>query len=73
VDLIKDGKIDIVFNTPYGRESFYDDSAIRKSATMHGVLCVTTLTGAVATARALKALKEENVDVVSLQEIHAGA
>ncbi len=73
VDLIKDGKLDIVFNTPYGRESFYDDSAIRKSATMHGVLCVTTLTGASATVRALKAMKEEKVDVVSLQEIHAEA
>ena len=32
VDLIKDGKIGIVFNTPLGGESFYDDGAIRKSA-----------------------------------------
>ena len=38
VDLIKDGKIRIVFNTPLGRESFYDDGAIRKSATLHNVL-----------------------------------
>ena len=73
VDLIKDGKIRIVFNTPLGRESFYDDGAIRKSATLHGVLCVTTLTGASATVRALKAMREEGMDVVSLQEIHAEA
>ena len=38
-DLIKSHKIAIVFNTPLGRESFYDDSAIRKAATLYGVLC----------------------------------
>jgi carbamoyl-phosphate synthase large subunit len=73
VDHIKSGRIAIVFNTPLGRESFYDDGAIRKSATLHGVLCVTTLTGAAATVRALQAMKEEGMDVVSLQEIHAEA
>ncbi len=73
VDLIKSGKIDIIFNTPLGRESFYDDGAIRKSATLHGVLVVTTLTAAAATVRAIQALREQAVDVVSLQEIHAGA
>ncbi len=73
VDHIKSGRIAIVFNTPLGRESFYDDGAIRKSATLHGVLCVTTLTGAAATVRALQALREEGMHVVSLQEIHAEA
>jgi carbamoyl-phosphate synthase large subunit len=73
VDHIKSGRIAIVFNTPLGRESFYDDGAIRKSATIHGVLCVTTLTGAAATVSALRAMREEGMDVVSLQEIHAEA
>ena len=58
VDLIKSGKIDIIFNTPLGRESFYDDTAIRKSATLHGVLVVTTLTAAAATVQAIQALRE---------------
>jgi carbamoyl-phosphate synthase large subunit len=71
VDLVKSGKIDIIFNTPLGRESFYDDGAIRKSATLHGVLCVTTLTGAAATVQAIRALRQQAVDLVSLQEIHA--
>jgi carbamoyl-phosphate synthase large subunit len=70
VDLIKSGKIDIIFNTPLGRESFYDDGAIRKSATLHGVLVVTTLTAAAATVQAIQALREEPLEVVSLQEIH---
>ena len=38
VDLIKSRKIDIVFNTPFGGESFFDDGAIRKTATQQGVL-----------------------------------
>ena len=72
MDLIK-SKIDIVFNTPLGRESFYDDGAIRKSATLHGVLVVTTLTATAATVQAIRALRERPLDIVSLQEIHAGA
>jgi len=67
------GKIDIIFNTPLGRESFYDDTAIRKSATLHGVLVVTTLTAAAATVKAIQALRERALDIVSLQEIHAAA
>jgi carbamoyl-phosphate synthase large subunit len=70
VDLIKSGGINIVFNTPFGGESFYDEAAIRKSATMHGVLIVTTLTAAAATVKAVKALRERVVDIESLQEIH---
>ncbi|MCG6927498.1 MAG: carbamoyl-phosphate synthase large subunit [Acidobacteria bacterium] len=71
VDLIKDGRIDLVFNTPLGGESFYDDSAIRKSAVLHNVLVVTTLTAAAATVQAMCALHDRATDVVSLQEIHA--
>ncbi|MFI4945245.1 MAG: carbamoyl-phosphate synthase large subunit, partial [Burkholderiales bacterium] len=70
VDQIKDGRIKIVFNTPLGRESFYDDSAIRKSATLHNVLVVTTLTATAATVQAIRALRERATDVLSLQEIH---
>jgi len=73
VDLIKSREIDIIFNTPLGRESFYDDGAIRKSATAHGVLVVTTLTAAAATVQAIRALREKSLDMVSLQEIHAEA
>jgi carbamoyl-phosphate synthase large subunit len=72
VDLIKDGRIRIVFNTPLGGESFYDDGAIRKSAVLHNVLVVTTLTATAATVQAIRALRERATDILSLQEIHAG-
>ncbi len=70
VDLIKSGQIAIVFNTPLGSESFYDDGAIRKAATLHGVLCVTTLTAAAATVQAIRALRHRSFEVASLQEIY---
>ena len=71
VDLIKDGRVEVVFNTPLGGESFYDDSAIRRSAVLHNVLVVTTLTATAATVQAMRALKDRATDVMSLQEIHA--
>ena len=52
----------IVFNTPLGGESFYDDGAIRKSATLHNVLVVTTLTATAATVQAIRALRERAAD-----------
>jgi carbamoyl-phosphate synthase large subunit len=70
VDLVKSGQIDLLFNTPLGRESFYDDGAIRKSATRQGILIVTTLTAAAATVSAIRALREKTFDIKSLQEIH---
>ncbi len=63
----------VVFNTPLGRESFYDEGAVRKSATPHGVLRVTTLTAAAATMQAICALRTKPLEVVTLQEIHGKA
>ncbi len=70
VDRIKSGGIQLIINTPLGRESFYDDGAIRTNAILHGVLCVTTLTAAAATVQAIHALREHAVTVSTLQELH---
>jgi len=70
VDRIESGEVSLVINTPLGRESFYDDAAIRTNALLHGVLCVTTLTAAAATVQAIRALRRHSVAVASLQEIH---
>ncbi len=71
-DRILNGDISLVINTPLGRESFFDDRTVRRAAMMHGVPCITTLTGAAATVAAVKALREEGIDVRALQEYHAG-
>ena len=70
VDLVKSRQIDLVINTPLGRASFYDERAIRRSAMQYLVPSITTMTGATAAAAAIRALKEEDLQVRSLQEYH---
>jgi carbamoyl-phosphate synthase large subunit len=70
-DQILNGQIDLVINTPLGRESFFDDRLVRRIAMLHGVPCITTLTGAAAAVSAIRALRSESLDVRSLQEYHA--
>ena len=70
-DEILNDQIQMVINTPLGRESFFDDRTVRRIAMMHGVLSITTLTGAAATVNAIKALRSEGLTVRALQEYHA--
>ena len=70
-DEILNNEIQMVINTPLGRESFFDDRTVRRIAMMHGVLSITTLTGAAATVNAIKALRSEGLTVRALQEYHA--
>jgi carbamoyl-phosphate synthase large subunit len=70
VDLIKTGKIDLVINTPLGRESFYDEKSIRRAAIRYNVPCITTLSAASAAARGIRAMAGHTVDVAALQDLH---
>jgi carbamoyl-phosphate synthase large subunit len=70
-DRIYNGDVQIVVNTPLGRESFFDDRTVRRAAMMQGIPCVTTLTGASASVSAIRALRDAGLDVRSLQEYHA--
>jgi carbamoyl-phosphate synthase large subunit len=70
-DLIRQGEISLIINTPLGRVSHYDEQAIRKAALQFNVPCVTTVTGAEALVEAIATKKSEDaVTVRSLQEIH---
>jgi len=71
VDLIKSEKIDLVVNTPLGKESFFDEKAIRRAATQYGLPCITTLSAAAAAVSAVRALQRAEITVKSLQEYHA--
>jgi carbamoyl-phosphate synthase large subunit len=71
-DEIVNRKVDLVVNTPLGRESFFDDRAVRRAAMMHQVPCITTLTGAAAAVSAIRAMREQGVDVRALQDYYAG-
>jgi carbamoyl-phosphate synthase large subunit len=70
-DEILNNRIQLVINTPLGRESFFDDRTVRRVAMMHGVACITTLTGAAATVNAIRAIRSEGLTVRALQEYHA--
>ncbi len=72
-DQIVNGKIDLVINTPLGRDSYFDDRALRRAATNAGVPCITTLTGAAAAVQAIRALRTNGLSVRSLQDYYAGA
>ncbi len=71
-DEIVNRKIDLIVNTPLGRESFFDDRALRRAAMLHGVPCITTLTGAAAAVSAIRALRQHGVGVRALQDYYAG-
>jgi carbamoyl-phosphate synthase large subunit len=69
-DHLVNRSIDMVINTPLGRESFFDDRAVRRAATMAQVPCITTLTGASAAVSAIKALRQQTLTVRSLQDYY---
>ena len=71
-DQVVNGQVALIVNTPLGRESFFDDRTVRRVAMMHGVPCITTLTGASATVAAIRALRTRALDVRALQDYYAG-
>jgi carbamoyl-phosphate synthase large subunit len=70
-DLIAAGRVDLVINTPFGREPRSDGSAIRTAAAAAGVPCVTTLPGAFAAVQGIEALLRNGHEPRSLQEYHS--
>jgi carbamoyl-phosphate synthase large subunit len=70
VDLIADGKVSFVVNTPRGRIGRSDGEQIRKAASLHRVSCVTTIDAALAAAEGMAERDGEVITVRSLQEYH---
>jgi carbamoyl-phosphate synthase large subunit len=69
-EVIRAGGIDLVINTPFGREPRSDGAAIRMAAAASGVACVTTLPGVFAAVRGIEALRGARTEPISLQEHH---
>ena len=72
VEGLRDGSIDLVFNTPYGADARGDGLLIRQAAASNGVPCVTTLAGMSAALLGVEALQRKGFTVRSLQSRHAG-
>jgi len=71
VDEIKNKKIQLVINTPSGKESKEDDSYIRKAAIKYNVSYITTTSAALAAARGIADRRKGEARVKSLQAYHA--
>jgi carbamoyl-phosphate synthase large subunit len=71
-DQVVNGAIDMVINTPLGRDSFFDDRTVRRVSMLRGVPCITTMTGAAAAVSAIRAIRTHSLGVRALQDYYAG-
>ncbi|MEJ2648811.1 MAG: hypothetical protein P8016_10435, partial [Sedimentisphaerales bacterium] len=72
VDAIKNKEINLIINTPIGKQSKHDDSYIRKSAIKYKIPYITTTTAAAATLKGIATRQGNEQNVKSLQSYHAG-
>ncbi|MGW0007560.1 carbamoyl-phosphate synthase large subunit [Nocardia grenadensis] len=72
VDQIRDGEVDMVFNTPYGNSGpRVDGYEIRSAAVGVNIPCITTVQGAAAAVQGIEASINGGLGVRSLQELHS--
>ncbi len=69
-DSIRSGLIQLVINTPVGSQAFHDDAYLRRASLEYNIPTFTTIPGAKAALQAIKSLRLNNIDTISLQEIH---
>jgi carbamoyl-phosphate synthase large subunit len=70
LDLMKDGKIQLVINTPSGRMPRQDEIKIRSQVVLYNIPYTTTIAGTQATVNGVEALIKEELGIKSLQEYH---
>jgi carbamoyl-phosphate synthase large subunit len=68
VDMIKNGQISMVINTPSGMIPRRDENAIRAAAYAHNVCLMTTITGALAAVEGIKAVRTKPLTVCPIQK-----
>src|SRR5579885_2205901 len=72
VDAIKNGQVQLVFNTTEGAQALQDSRSLRRAALLHKVPYYTTLSGAVAAAQGIKAYLGGDLEVYALQSYFSG-
>ncbi len=71
-DLIRSKQVQLVINTPIGRQAAHDDKYLRRAALDYAVPTVTTLAGARAAVEAISALQDQpTLSIHALQDVHA--
>jgi carbamoyl-phosphate synthase large subunit len=70
VDLLESGEVHLVVNTPRGRGPRADGAHIRRTATVRGIPCLTTVAAAIAAAAGIAEWSALEAHVAPLQEYH---
>ncbi len=70
VDMIKNGEISLIINTPRGRNPKLDEIAIRANAVQYKIPYTTTISGAQAVVNAIESMKRGNLRVKALQDYY---
>ncbi|MEM2177120.1 MAG: carbamoyl-phosphate synthase large subunit [Archaeoglobaceae archaeon] len=70
VDMIINGQIDLIINTPSGKTGKTEGYEIRRAAVEYGVPYITTIPGAIAAVKAIETVKKGELKVKSIQEYH---
>jgi len=70
VDVLKDGKINLVINTTSGKQSVEDSFSLRRTTLVKNIPYCTTMAGATAAVRGIESLLKGNLAVTSLQEYY---
>ncbi|MAD67754.1 MAG: carbamoyl phosphate synthase large subunit [Synechococcus sp. CPC100] len=69
-DLIRSGAVQLVINTPIGRQAAHDDRYLRRAALDYSVPTLTTLAGARSAVQGIEALQSQTFDIHALQDVH---
>ncbi len=70
VDLIKEGRIQLIVNTPQGQDTFFDEKAIRRASVLARIPTITTIAAAQAAAEGIAARQRHSTTVYALQQLH---
>ena len=70
LDLIREGKISLIINTPFGTATRSDGYEIRSAAVRHGICHTTTLAGAQAMIAGMEAARQGTIGVLALQDLN---
>lgn len=68
VDHVRNGRVQLMINTPRGKKGLHDEAAMRLAGLRFGVPCITTLRAAAAVVSAIRALRADELRAVKLQE-----
>ena len=68
VDMMKNGEVDLIINTPGGKGTKPDGLAIRSNAVALKIPLITTVAGAYAAVNGIEALRKKGIQVKTIQE-----